>query len=222
MQSLPYTMEEDVLSDVVPSNIVSRQVCKMSGMKSCTTSLPFCQPSEGADGESEYVEDGVSEQDELISEDEVEFTKVGRPVLFTFSLKMPSRERENPRQQKSLKFNKLPKDNRENKNGRLRKASCRSNGKKWTRQRFVPTLSFSNTQLMSGRLPMPSSDIRIFLARQSCSSILWILRSVKIISFIEPHSDYPSKRARDPEYAALMDAQPKPKGRGRKRAAYVQ
>jgi hypothetical protein len=111
-------MEEDVLSDVVPSNIVSRQVCNMSGMKSFTTSLPFCQPSEGADGESEYVEDGVSEQDELISEDEVKFTKVGRPVLFTFSLKMPSRERENPRQQKSLKFNKLQKDNRENKSGR--------------------------------------------------------------------------------------------------------
>lgn len=29
------------------------------------------------------------------------------------------------------------------------------------------------------------------------------------------------QRARDPEYAALMDAQPKPKGRGRKKATYV-
>ena len=29
------------------------------------------------------------------------------------------------------------------------------------------------------------------------------------------------QRARDPEYAAMMDAQPKPKGRGRKKAVYV-
>jgi SWI/SNF-related matrix-associated actin-dependent regulator of chromatin subfamily A member 5 len=30
-----------------------------------------------------------------------------------------------------------------------------------------------------------------------------------------------SQRTRDPEYAAMMDAQPKPKGRGRKKVAYM-
>ena len=29
------------------------------------------------------------------------------------------------------------------------------------------------------------------------------------------------QKARDPEYAAMLDAQPKPKGRGRKKAVYV-
>lgn len=29
------------------------------------------------------------------------------------------------------------------------------------------------------------------------------------------------QKARDPEYAALLDAEPKPKGRGRKKAVYV-
>jgi SWI/SNF-related matrix-associated actin-dependent regulator of chromatin subfamily A member 5 len=49
-------MDEDVLSDFVPSNIVSRQ------------------QSEGADdGESEYVDEGMSAQeDELVSDDEQE------------------------------------------------------------------------------------------------------------------------------------------------------
>lgn len=37
---------------------------------------------------------------------------------------------------------------------------------------------------------------------------------VLLISFV-------LQRARDPEYAALMDAQPQPKKRGRKKAAYV-
>ena len=31
----------------------------------------------------------------------------------------------------------------------------------------------------------------------------------------------PFKRAQDPEYAAMMDAQPKPKGRGRKKTMLV-
>lgn len=30
-----------------------------------------------------------------------------------------------------------------------------------------------------------------------------------------------SQKARDPEYAAMLDPEPKPKGRGRKKAAYV-
>ncbi|RXW25112.1 hypothetical protein EST38_g751 [Candolleomyces aberdarensis] len=43
-------MDEDILSDVVPSNIVSRQ------------------PPQGADGESEYDVDEPMEEDQLESE----------------------------------------------------------------------------------------------------------------------------------------------------------
>ena len=39
------------------------------------------------------------------------------------------------------------------------------------------------------------------------------MRSAHDVSLIQ--------KARDPEYAAMLDAQPKPKGRGRKKAAYV-
>ena len=36
-----------------------------------------------------------------------------------------------------------------------------------------------------------------------------------------PHFNCFIQRARDPEYAAIMDAQPKPKGRGRKKLTYA-
>jgi hypothetical protein len=71
-------MDEDVLSDVVPSNIVSRQV---SPRKSLTLAPSLeqsgLQPSEGADGESEFMDDGGAdgqdeeEVDELQSEEDV-------------------------------------------------------------------------------------------------------------------------------------------------------
>lgn len=46
---------------------------------------------------------------------------------------------------------------------------------------------------------------------------------MKVSIFAADINDFAKRlqRARDPEYAALLDAQPKPKGRGRKKAKYA-
>jgi len=56
----------------------------------------------------------------------------------------------------------------------------------------------------------PSNVTRIFLVKRSYLNILWTSRSVHVYSVLQ--------RACDPEYAAMVDAQPKPKGRSRKKA----
>jgi len=65
-------MDEDVLSDVVPSNIVSRQVCNRHPwyIQLCVQSC-YVQPSQGMEVESEYDEEPM-EEDELVSEEEQE------------------------------------------------------------------------------------------------------------------------------------------------------
>ena len=59
-------MDEDILSDVVPSNIVSRQASRKGSNQLGENSHNF-QPSQGADGESEF-DDEPLEEDELISD----------------------------------------------------------------------------------------------------------------------------------------------------------
>ena len=61
-------MDEDILSDVVPSNIVSRQASQKRSNQLGENSHSF-QPSQGADGESEF-DDELLEEDELISDAE--------------------------------------------------------------------------------------------------------------------------------------------------------
>ena len=61
-------MDEDILSDVVPSNIVSRQASQKRINQLGENSHSF-QPSQGADGESEF-DDEPLEEDELISDTE--------------------------------------------------------------------------------------------------------------------------------------------------------
>ena len=61
-------MDEDILSDVVPSNIVSRQASQQRSNQLGEHSHSF-QPSQGADGESEF-DDEPLEEDELISDTE--------------------------------------------------------------------------------------------------------------------------------------------------------
>lgn len=73
----------------------------------------------------------------------------------------------------------------------------------------------------ANRSPTRSSAIHIYWARLICSSISLTsrycsstniaLRALTLLRTIQ--------KARDPEYAAMLDAQPKPKGRGRKKAA---
>lgn len=60
-------MDEDILSDIVPSNIVSRQVCVTLPIGTYTYGTT--QPSQGADGESEF-DDEAMDEDELMSESE--------------------------------------------------------------------------------------------------------------------------------------------------------
>ena len=62
-------MDEDILSDVVPSNIVSRQVFSIPYKQSLLLTRNSVKPSQGVDGESEYDNDAM-EEDELMSEAE--------------------------------------------------------------------------------------------------------------------------------------------------------
>ena len=64
-------MDEDILSDVVPSNIVSRQVRLFSPFHPTAGADILSQPSQGPDGESEYDVDEPMEEDQLESEVEV-------------------------------------------------------------------------------------------------------------------------------------------------------
>jgi SWI/SNF-related matrix-associated actin-dependent regulator of chromatin subfamily A member 5 len=62
-------MDEDILSDVVPSNIVSRQASQKRSNQLVGANSHSFQPSQGADGESEF-DDEPMEEDELISDTE--------------------------------------------------------------------------------------------------------------------------------------------------------
>ncbi|OAX37874.1 hypothetical protein K503DRAFT_866560 [Rhizopogon vinicolor AM-OR11-026] len=151
MADLTVLMDEDVLSDVVPSNIVSRQ------------------QSEGADdGESEYIDEGMSAQeDELVSENEEE----GPVASGSSPSKLAKIQQTVDRQQKKQK----------------RKAD--------------------ESQLHVKRQEMDKVKITDAVKRYS-----YLLGQTDLFKhFVD------IKKARDPQYAALLDSQPKPKGRGRKK-----
>ncbi|KAH6908618.1 SNF2 family N-terminal domain-containing protein [Coprinopsis sp. MPI-PUGE-AT-0042] len=140
------SMDEDILSDVVPSNIVSRQ------------------PSQGADGESEF--DGESEQGQP-ENDELESEADDEPMAG------PSKAQ--TKAEKAAKKQKKKVD---------------------------------EAQLTEKRQQMDKAKIADAVKRYS-----YLLGQTELFKhFVD------IRRARDPEYAALMDAQPKPKGRGRKKA----
>ncbi|TCD66522.1 hypothetical protein EIP91_001298 [Steccherinum ochraceum] len=148
MSNLDVPMEEDVLSDVVPSNIVSRQ------------------ESEGV--ESEYTDDQVGEVDELHSDNEGQSAGAGpeSPV------KLAKMQATSDRQAKKVK----------------RKAA--------------------EDELHAKREVMDKAKISDAVKRYS-----YLLGQTELFKhFVD------IKKARDPEYAAMLDAQPKPKGRGRKKA----
>ncbi|EMD32673.1 hypothetical protein CERSUDRAFT_118698 [Gelatoporia subvermispora B] len=154
MSNLAVPMEEDILSDVVPSNIVSRQ------------------ESEGV--ESEYVEDAVSEQEEV---DELQSDDEG-----------PSNQDQGAGLASPSKVAKL-------------QATAERHEKKQKRK-------VAEGQLEVKRREMDKAKISDAVKRYS-----YLLGQTELFKhFVD------IKKARDPEYAALLDAQPKPKGRGRKKA----
>ncbi|KAG6882618.1 hypothetical protein C0992_011211, partial [Termitomyces sp. T32_za158] len=135
-------MDEDILSDIVPSNIVSRQ------------------PSQGADGESEFDDEALDE-DELLSESEEKGDKAEKKA-------------------KAVEEKKKKKESRK------------------------------------------AAEIKLAVKRQAMGKAK-VADAVKRYSYLLGQTELfkhfvDIKRARDPEYAAMMDAQPKPKGRGRKKA----
>ncbi|KAF5352870.1 hypothetical protein D9756_006326 [Leucocoprinus leucothites] len=136
--------DDDILSDVVPSNIVSRQ------------------PSQGADGESEYADEAM-EEDELISEAD------------DYQEPAPGQTQESKRAERRAQKQK-------------RKAD--------------------ESELHKKREEMDKAKLTDAVKRYS-----YLLGQTELFKYFVD-----IKRARDPEYAALMDAQPKPKGRGRKKA----
>ncbi|EKM84445.1 hypothetical protein AGABI1DRAFT_97308 [Agaricus bisporus var. burnettii JB137-S8] len=120
-------------------------------------------PSQGADGESEYVDEGM-EEDELISEPE---ESEGTSAVQTQESKRVARRMQKQR----------------------RKAD--------------------ENELHRKREEMDKTKLADAVKRYS-----YLLGQTELFKYFVD-----IKRARDPEYAALMDSQPKPKGRGRKKAA---
>lgn len=78
--------------------------------------------------------------------------------------------------------------------------------------------AFMNS-IFSPRLRTRLSGTRICWGKQNFSDISLTSGWVDFLNLSRFLFDV-LQRARDPEYAALMDAQPKPKGRGRKKATY--
>ncbi|KAF5385038.1 hypothetical protein D9615_000870 [Tricholomella constricta] len=135
-------MDEDILSDVVPSNIVSRQ------------------PSHGADGESEFEDDAMDE-DELVSDTEQQPDKA--------TAKLQATEEKRKKKQ--------------------------------------------NRKAAEGKLQVKRKEMDKAKMADAVKRYSYLLGQTELFKhFVD------IKRARDPEYAAMMDAQPKPKGRGRKKA----
>ncbi|KAJ6518654.1 SNF2 family N-terminal domain-containing protein [Mycena sanguinolenta] len=138
-----FAADEDILSDVVPSNIVSRQ------------------PSQGADGESEYDEEMPSAGEEEPEEDEDD-----QPRASTSTAKKSTEHQKKTQKRKA-----------------------------------------AEGKLQAKRQEMDKAKIADAVKRYS-----YLLGQTELFKhFVD------IKRARDPEYAALVDAQPKPKGRGRKK-----
>ncbi|TFK38304.1 P-loop containing nucleoside triphosphate hydrolase protein [Crucibulum laeve] len=141
-------MDEDILSDVVPSNIVSRQ------------------PSQGADGESEY-DDEPMDEDELLSE---------------------HGDQDNMGEGSSLAAAKIQATAQRKEKTKKRKAD--------------------EGKLHEKRQIMDKAKVADAVKRYS-----YLLGQTELFKhFVD------IKKAKDPEYAAMLDAQPKPKGRGRKKA----
>ncbi|KAJ7634172.1 P-loop containing nucleoside triphosphate hydrolase protein [Mycena polygramma] len=137
--------DEDILSDVVPSNIVSRQ------------------PSQGADGESEFDDEVLSEVEEEVQEEEQEYAEAS-----TSKAKKPTEHQKKAQKRKA-----------------------------------------AEGKLQVKRQEMDKAKVADAVKRYS-----YLLGQTELFKhFVD------IKRARDPEYAAMMDAQPKPKGRGRKKPA---
>ncbi|KAF7309662.1 hypothetical protein MIND_00337300 [Mycena indigotica] len=141
------SMDEDILSDVVPSNIVSRQ------------------PSQGADGESEYDEE------------------------------MPSAAEEEEQQDELQEDEDVPK----------------ASTSRTTRKRSEKT---QKRKVAEGKLHVKRQEMDKAKIADAAKRYSYLLGQTELFKhFVD------IKRAKDPEYAALMDAQqPKAKGRGRKKA----
>ncbi|KAJ7126515.1 P-loop containing nucleoside triphosphate hydrolase protein [Mycena crocata] len=137
--------DEDILSDVVPSNIVSRQ------------------PSQGADGESEYDDEVASNAEEEPQEDEEDYAQPS-----TSAAKKPTEHQKKAQKRRA-----------------------------------------AEGKLQVKRQEMDKAKVADAVKRYS-----YLLGQTELFKhFVD------IKRARDPEYAAMMDSQPKPKGRGRKKPA---
>ncbi|KAG5652539.1 hypothetical protein H0H81_004649 [Sphagnurus paluster] len=151
-------MEDDILSDIVPSNIVSRQ------------------PSQGADGESEFDDDAMDE-DELVSDTE------DKPV-----------RRDGLREYSDADW--LPQS----------KAASKAQANEEKRQKK------QNRKAAEGKLQAKRAEMDKAKMADAVKRYSYLLGQTELFKhFVDIKAN--------PEYAALMDAQPKPKGRGRKKAS---
>ncbi|KAF7793575.1 hypothetical protein EIP86_004689 [Pleurotus ostreatoroseus] len=164
MNPVDVPMEEDKLSDVIPSNIVSRQ------------------QSEGP--ESEYAEDEVEEDEINELQSEEEEAKVNLSVLPYAILQLADDGPPSP-----------------SKLARMQASEARQQKKQKRKA--------DEGKLQEKRQEMDKAKITDAVKRYS-----YLLGQTELFKhFVD------IKKARDPEYAAMLDAQPKPKGRGRKKAA---
>ncbi|KAG6908074.1 hypothetical protein DXG01_006263, partial [Tephrocybe rancida] len=155
-------IDEDILGDAVRSHRLETGMTLTATKWDLDSPCDFGQPSQGADGESEF-DDYVMDEDELVSDTEQKLDKAAAQIQAT-------------------------------EEGRKKKQSRKA-----------------AEEVLQAKQEMSKAKVTDAVKRYS-----YLLGQTELFKhFLD------IRRARDPEYAAMMDAQPKPKSRGQKKATYV-
>ena len=104
---------------------------------------------------------------------------------------------------------------------KLRKVSSKLKDRKWTKQRRVLSRHFVSQNLITHKVTDAVKRYAYLLGQTELFKHFVNIKVTLRYFNAAPRSNMFLQRARDPEYAAIMDAQPKPKGRGRKKFTYA-
>jgi SWI/SNF-related matrix-associated actin-dependent regulator of chromatin subfamily A member 5 len=167
-------MYEDILSYVVPSNTVSRQASQKRSNQLGENSHSF-QPSQGANGESEF-DDEPLEEDELISADDVSVRAVAVVLASTDIINSFS----------SSKKIILATTERKEKTKKRTAVECQLQIKrqKWTKQRRVLSRQFVSQNLIPHKVADAVKRYAYLLGQTELFKLCWADRDAKeVVSF---------------------------------------
>lgn len=125
------------------------------------------------------------------------------------------------RRQNWRKCNSSQRGSRRSKNERRTKASSMQRDRRWTRQKYLPSLQFrvfcSHGVQISDAVKRYSyllgqTDLFKYFVDIKVTHVICAQHLLTLARF---------QKARDPQYAALFDAQPKQRGRGRRKPVCV-